>query len=155
MRLEAGLGTGPSGPDRRSREPIRCLSGHAQEALLVESGDDIAAREPANLPRPDFLVTNRLGFGNVEQEADVVVLMKGLARARRNLVDIQIENLATAPLRKNPEIAQSRFLFRLASCRGQDIDFPVRMATELQPPAELSMIRQQCAAALSGNDPCG
>ncbi len=88
-----------------------------------------------------------------EQEANIVVLVKGLFTACRNVVHVEIEDLALPSERKGLEILHARFLFRLASCRGKHVGLAIRMATQLQPAPELSVVRQECGTVFPRNDP--
>jgi len=129
------------------------FSGYAGQALFVHAISDLLGGEPSHFLRLGLLADNRLLFRNDEQESDVVVLMQGLVSPRRNIMHIHIENLAEIRSGIRHEIVETRFLLRLANRSGEHIRFPVRMTAKLQPAPELSMIRQECGAALARNDP--
>ena len=141
--------SGLVGADGRSREPLGGLPSHPGQTLLFDVGGNFFCRKPADFLRLGFLAPDRLLIRDLEQEANVVVLMEGLVAACRNIMYIEIEDLGTPGEWKGLEALHPRLLFRFSSRRGQHIRLTVRMPTELQPTSELSMIRKQCGAVLS------
>ena len=90
-----------------------------------------------------------LAAGCVHDETHVVVPMLRLGAARGNAVAVEVEDV-----RLDDEVAQARFLFRLAQAHAREIDVAIGVAAQLQPAAELAVMREQCARARGIDQPC-
>ncbi len=140
-------------PGGLSRQPARGLASHTRQALLLETSLDALAGEPLDRLRLRCLAANRLRPRDPQQKADVVVLVGWLASPGGDQMNVEIEDLRTGSDWHRLEIGQSGLLLGLAQGSSQHIGLTVRVAPDLQPAVELSMMSEQHSPVLAGHDP--
>lgn len=134
-------------------ELLARLSCQSQDALiLLPNRFEFTPLEPAQVDR---LVADRelLTVSCDEQHTHVVVLVLGLALARWNHVDIDIEQWTATASGQQFEIAHPGFLTGFTPRHRQHIVLAVRVATQLQPAPQLPVVREQKAAAIFTRNP--
>ncbi len=126
------------------------LAPHSKQTLFAEVGFEGVPIEPRQCVRlvadDDFLVGPHR-----QQEADVVMLVGGLAGSRRNPMHVEVDRELGEPL----EVVQTRLLAGFPQRHREDVRVAIRVATELKPTIELPVVGQQEALAIPGYDPRG
>jgi len=124
----------------------------AEQALFGEDAGGLGVVEPAEVERFLALAQPLSGAG-AQEEADIVVLVRGLPTVRRNRVDVDVEREKTVSTGQPFEVAKTGLLARFAKRYGPCVGVAVGVATELQPTAELAMVGEQEARRIGGEDP--
>lgn len=88
-----------------------------------------------------------------EQDAHVVMLVRGLRAERGNGMDVDVEQHVAARVGDELEVLHPRFLARLAKRTRDDVRVAIRVAAELKPAAELPVVREQEPLAVLARDP--
>lgn len=135
----------------REYEPSLLLE--PEQTLLVRVLADALARNPAQIAR--LLAPHGWIFGRRDERvADVVMEVRGLAGTGGDLVDVDVERERHRLGRERPKPGQAGLLVRLAQCHRVWIGLAVRVPSELEPAAELGVVRQEDGAMVGREHPC-
>ena len=87
----------------------------------------------------------------VERMADIVVEMRGLVAARRNLVHVEVVDAGAC----GGEVREARLFHRLAYRHPSHVAVTVGMAARLKPSLELPMVQEDDGRGVGIDDPRG
>ena len=127
---------------------------HALDAGLGGALGEVVPRDP---PQIMGLVADSqfLPGSGEEQEADVVVEMRGFVTAGWDGVDIEVEWELAVRSREQVKVGQAGFLLGFALRHLERVGIAVGVAAELEPALQLAVMGEEHRAAVGRDDPRG
>jgi hypothetical protein len=129
------------------------LGGEAAEAGLRENRRPLRARKPAQLLRLRGGAAEPGPGRGHEGEPEVVVLVGGFGAPCRDRVDVEVEDAPREPGVEQLEAGEPRLLLGLAGGHSREAGIAVRVTADLEPPAELPVMREEEGVAPGVEDP--